>query len=108
MNEQYAAGRRLLSAVIGMAINDACLPAFEDARGVNLRLHSEAEDALEFLFYSKDCEKYLMVMDIEASTFRRCLVDAMHKEKIFDITGNKLRQLRLNYKLFIRSRENNG
>lgn len=108
MTEEYAAGRRLLSAVIGLAINDACFPAFEDARGKNLRLHPEAEDALDFLFYSEDCERYLMVMDIEASTFRRCLIDAMHREKISDITGNKLRHLRMNYRLFIKSRENNG
>lgn len=108
MTEEYAAGRRLLSAVIGMAINDACLPAFEDARGKNFRLHSDAEDALEFLFFSEQCEKYLMVMDIEPSTFRRCLAEAMYREKIFDITGTKLRYLRANYKLFIRMRENNG
>lgn len=108
MTEDYAAGKRLLSAVIGMAINDACMPAFEDAKRESFKLHSEAEDALEFLFYSPDCDRYLMVMDIDPTTFRRCLVEAMHRSKLFDITGAKLRHLRLNYRLFIKARESNG
>lgn len=102
MKEAYAAGKRLLSAVIGLAINDACLAPFKESKG--LRLHSEAKDALEFLFYSEQCDKYLMVMDIEPSTFRRCLLDAMHRDKIFDVGEAKLRCMRANYKLFVRER----
>lgn len=108
MTEEYAAGKRLLSAVIGMAINDACMPPFEDARGRNFRLHSDAADALEFLFYSESCEEYLMVMDIEPTTFRRCLVDAMGRDKLFDINETKLRYLRMNYRIFIKEKLNNG
>lgn len=102
MTEEYAAGRRLLSAVIGLAIHDACLAPFAESK--DLRLHSEAKDALEFLFYSEQCEKYLMVMDIEPTTFRRCLLDAMHRDKIFDVSDTKLRSLRMNYKIFMRER----
>lgn len=102
MTEAYAAGKRLLSAVIGLAIQDSCLAPFAESK--DLRLHSEAKDALEFLFYSEQCEKYLMVMDIEPTTFRRCLLDAMHRDKIFDVGEAKLRCLRMNYKIFMRER----
>lgn len=103
MTEEYAAGRRLLSSVISLAIQDACLAPFKESK--KLRLHSEAEDALEFLFYSEQCDKYLMVMDIDPTTFRRCLLSAVRRERMHDITASKLRCFRINYRLFMRSRD---
>jgi hypothetical protein len=99
-DEQYAAGKRLLSAVVSLAILDACQKPIR--RADEHQLSDEAESALEFLFGdTRWCDLYLSSMGIDPGTFRRYLISTMERQKgVREIKPEKQKIFNLNYHLY--------
>jgi hypothetical protein len=69
--DQHVANKRLLSAVIALAIKDACKGSS------NKRLPSDTQSAFNFLFEHSDL--YLSLLDIDPQQFRKRLVAHVHQ-----------------------------
>ena len=100
--DQYAAGKRLLSAVVSLAILDACQKPFKRYNSARPELTEDAETALRFLFDdTRWCDLYLSMMGIEPSTFRHYLLKTMAKQQgVREVTPEKQRIFNLNYRLY--------
>jgi len=93
--DQAVACKRLLSAVVALAVRDACQPS-----GSKM-LNQLSKNALEFLFYTSD--GYLEWLDIEAEQFRKRLVGIMYtknKNPPFSLSEQDCRNLRINYQMW--------
>jgi hypothetical protein len=92
--DQDVANRRLLSAVVAMAIKDAC-QVTSPTRFVGL-----PREALDFLFLNS--EGYLTWLDIDAEQFRKRLVEYAYSDKkgeddSFNLTLKERKRFRSNY-----------
>lgn len=92
--EQAIAYRRLLSAVIALAVKDACKQSTELRSGI-------AREALDFLFLYSD--GYLVGLDINPEQFRRkvldyCFSDRQQEGNPFNLDGKERKHFRANYK----------
>ncbi len=91
--EQAIAYRRLLSAVLALAVKDACRQSTE------LRL-GFAREALDFLFLYSD--GYLAGLDINPEQFRRklldyCFSDREQEGNAFNLDSKERKHFRANY-----------
>jgi hypothetical protein len=95
--DQDSANRRLLSAVVALAIRDACQHPGNKAVGELPR------SALNFLFEHSD--GYLGLLDIDAEQFRKRLINLVFsKEKKtgrgFGLSEDDCRKFRINYSMW--------
>jgi hypothetical protein len=91
---QHVAHKRLLAAVIGLAISDAC----KGAKSIELLM--DARSGLRFLF--KHSDLYLSLLDIDPQQFRQRLLDYIHNKTIkktlpYELTDMDRRAFRINY-----------
>ena len=102
---QGVAYRRLLAAVVGMAIQDAQSRPRKLYTGKKLIPTDEALSAIDFLFRTSD--GYLSLLDIDSGRFRKNLLNLMfdmnRKIKQFEPIGR--RNFRYNYQ-WMHRREN--
>jgi hypothetical protein len=95
---QHVAHKRLLAAVIGLAIDDAC-------KGTkSARLLSDARSGMNFLF--KHSDLYLSLLDIDPQQFRNRLLEYTHTStnKVslpYELTHMQKRVFRINYKKWV-------
>ena len=93
--DQAVACSRLLSAVVVLAIRDAC-----QTPGRKM-LNQLPKNALEFLFYESD--GYLEWLDIDPEQFRKRLVGVMYtknKNPPYSLNEQDCRNLRINYQMW--------
>jgi hypothetical protein len=93
--DQAVACKRLLSAVVSLAVRDAC-----QTPGKKM-LNQLPRDALDFLFNTSD--GYLEWLDFDPEQFRKRLVNTMYAKKYFPIYGlseNDIRSMRKNYQMW--------
>lgn len=102
--DEMAAYRRLLSAVVALAVKDACRQTpkefFADKGLSFLITYSATFEALEFLFLRSD--GYLAALELDPQQFRRKLLDYAYLPKIdntnpFNLDANERRRFRVNY-----------
>lgn len=90
--------KRLVAAVVALAVRDACLPPIGKK---DLILTSEAASAFDFLFTDL-CEGYMTLIDMNPQHFRskliRAMYDASHRDK--PIKAIARRAFRINHKLW--------
>ncbi len=101
--DQDAAHRRLLSAVVVLAIRDACQHPKEK------RLGDLPRSALNFLF--EDSDGYLTLLDIDPEQFRKRLVNMSYANgatgKYTSMSGfssEDRRCFRINYQMWIQTK----
>lgn len=88
--------RKLLWAVIELAVDDAC-------RVPNrVTPQDDAVSALRFLL-SADIDGYLMWLDVNAREFKRRLLEAMYSEKQNKFDESSKRAFRFNHKWYVRN-----
>jgi len=106
---------KLLSAVIALAIDDACLPpikiAVRGGKKVVVMSH-HAFTAYRFLFF--DGDGYYAALDMDPSEFKRRLMSQMTDlntsrpfdtvRRNIDIIGRRKRMFKLNHKLYVQNR----
>jgi hypothetical protein len=93
--DQAVACKRLLSAVVSLAVRDSC-----QTPGKKM-LNQLPRDALDFLFNTSD--GYLEWLDFDPEQFRKRLVNTMYAKKYFPIYGlseNDIRCMRKNYQMW--------
>ena len=93
--DQAVACKRLLSAVVSLAVRDSC-----QTPGKKM-LNQLPRDALDFLFNTSD--GYLEWLDFDPEQFRKRLVNTMYAKKYFPIYGlseNDIRSMRKNYQMW--------
>jgi hypothetical protein len=88
--------RKLLWAVIELAVDDAC-------RVPNrVTPQDDAVSALRFLL-SEDIDGYLMWLDVNAGEFKRRLLEAMYSDKQNKFDESSKRAFRFNHKWYVRN-----
>lgn len=88
--------RKLLWAVIELAVDDAC-------RVPNrVTPQDDAVSALRFLL-SEDIDGYLMWLDVNSGEFKRRLLEAMYSEKQNKFDESSKRAFRFNHKWYVRN-----
>jgi hypothetical protein len=93
--DQAVACKKLLSAVVSLAVRDSC-----QTPGKKM-LNQLPRDALDFLFNHSD--GYLEWLDFDPEQFRKRLVNTMYAKKYFPIYGlseNDIRSMRKNYQMW--------
>jgi len=95
--EESNPARRLLSAVISLAIVDCCDSSL--IRSKTPRLSDKSYSAFDFFFgYTKICNLYLELLGIDPGSFRERLLRIMWANgKTRDIDENRKRAFRVNY-----------
>jgi hypothetical protein len=98
---QHIAHKRLLAAVIGLAIDDACKGSS------NVRMVADARSAFNFLFEHSD--GYLSLLDIDPQQFRVRLLNYTYlkNNKLatpYDLTEMQRRGFRINYKRWLKEK----
>lgn len=111
---QARATRRIFSAVINLAINDACIAPLSGLKGrgnrdgmlrTSLPISRNAFTGMRFLFDEtvSGLNEYLMWLDIDPGQYRSRLMDLMWDDSHHTL-GNfepiKRRNFRLNYKMW--------
>lgn len=97
---QYEACRRLLSAVVSLAVRDAC-----QTPGKRM-LNQMPRHALDFLFNHSD--GYLELLDFDPEQFRKKLVSVMYMKNPnppFSLSQEDCRNLRINYQMWCNEQE---
>lgn len=99
--DQNIANRRLLSAVVALALRDAC-----HIHGI-ARLAENTRSAFNFIFMHSD--GYLHLLDIDPDQFRNRLIemsfkdhDPNKKEEGYALTSVELRRFANNYQVWYR------
>lgn len=88
---------QLLSAVVSLAIKDACLAPIKNERGDYDKPKIDAFTGIEFLFEHSDF--YLDLLDIAPDTFRTQLLKQMYSYgKLKDFTERDKKFFKWNYK----------
>jgi hypothetical protein len=79
VKKKYAEGcLRLFAAIIGKAVQDACLHPIKDRVTKQLRVSPVARDAIEFIFLPNDAfHTYMSFLDMDVNGFRKNLVECM-------------------------------
>jgi hypothetical protein len=92
---QYEACKRLLSAVVSLAVRDSC-----QTPGKKM-LNQLPKDALDFLFNHSD--GYLELLDFDPEQFRKKLVSVMYTKNPnppYSLSQEDCRNLRINYQMW--------
>lgn len=90
----------LISAVIAMAVRDACIKPLKD--GKHLRMTWDATTAHDFL-WTESLDSFLHWLDIDAGYFRSNLIRTMgddSEKQIGQFSSNDRRNFRINRKLW--------
>jgi len=95
MMDQHVACKRLLAAVVVMAIKDACYGPRSKI------LYSDAASAFSFLFEHSDY--YLSLLDIDSQQFRVRLLEYVHNKNSntplpYSLTDSERRAFSFNYR----------
>lgn len=104
---------KLLSAVIALAIEDACLPPIEIPTNKNKKtivMSHHAYTAYRFLFY--DGDGYYAALDIDPAEFKKRLMSQLTDlstnkpfdavKRTTDLIGRRKRMFKLNHSLYVR------
>ena len=92
--------KRLISAIVGLALRDCTLPPIKLKRG-RIRLDTDALTAFDFLF-TEACEDYLEFLDIDPKVMRSRILTIMADTSKSIIPFNEMsrRAFRMNYRLW--------
>jgi hypothetical protein len=103
--DQHKAGCKLLSAVVGLAISDACSCPIR--RVSHATMSDMALDAMKFIF-TENCrfDLYMSLLNIDPHTFRSQLLRSMQgRRKFREITIEKQNVFLFNYELYQKLRK---